>query len=98
MSKLIYLVPLFPLIGFLVNGLGRKVLPKSLVSVIGCGSILASFVVSILIFFEVKEPGYTAQVVTLFDFIKVAKMEIPFAFLVDQLSVLFLLIITDVWS
>ena len=96
MSKLIYLVPLFPLIGFLINGLGRKALSKSLVSIIGSGSILASFIVSVLIFMEVKQPGYAAQVVHLFDFINVAKINIPFAFQVDQLSTLFLLIITGV--
>jgi NADH-quinone oxidoreductase subunit L len=96
MSKLIYLVPLFPLIGFLINGLGRKALSKSLVSIIGSGSVLASFVVSLLIFLEVKEPGYLGQVVNLFDFIRVGKINIPFAFQVDQLSVLFLLIITGV--
>lgn len=96
MSKLIYLVPLFPLIGFLINGLGRKALSKSMVSIIGVGSVLASFVVSLLIFGEVREPGFAPQVITLFDFIKIPKLHIPFAFQVDQLSTLFLLIITGV--
>ncbi|WP_336518067.1 NADH-quinone oxidoreductase subunit L [Pollutibacter soli] len=96
MSKLIYLVPLFPLLGFLINGLGRKYLSKSLVSIIGSGTILASFIVSLMIFFEVKAPGFAPQVVTLFDFIDVAKLKISFAFQVDQLSALFLLIITGV--
>jgi NADH-quinone oxidoreductase subunit L len=79
MSKLIYLVPLFPLIGFLVNGLGRKSLSKSIVSFIGVGSVLASFVVSLLIFSEVRQPGFTPQVINFFDFIKTAKLHIPFA-------------------
>jgi NADH-quinone oxidoreductase subunit L len=96
MSKLIYLVPLFPLVGFLVNGLGRKALSRSLVSFVGVGSVLASFVVSLMIFLEVKQPGFTPQVITLFDFIKTGKIDIPFAFQVDQLSSLFLLIITGV--
>jgi NADH-quinone oxidoreductase subunit L len=96
MSKLIYLVPLFPLIGFLVNGLGRKSLSKSIVSFIGVGSVLASFVVSLLIFSEVRQPGFTPQVISFFDFIKTAKLHIPFAFQIDQLSSLFLLIITGV--
>ena len=61
MSKLIYLVPLFPLVGFLVNGLGRKTLSRSLVSFVGVGSVLASFVVSLLIFLEVKQPGFTPR-------------------------------------
>lgn len=96
MAKLVYLVPLFPLIGFLINGLGRKLLPKSLISIIGSGVILASFAVSLGIFFEVKQDGFQQVIVNLFDFIKVPSFNIPFAFQVDQLSTLFLLIITGV--
>jgi len=96
MSKLVYLVPLFPLIGFLINGLGRKALSKSMIGLIGSGVILASFAVSLGIFFEVKQSGFESQVITLFDFINVQAFKIPFAFQVDQLSSLFLLIITGV--
>jgi NADH-quinone oxidoreductase subunit L len=94
MSKLVYLVPLFPLLGFLINGLGRKSMSKSLISIVGSGSILASFVVSLLIFFDVKANG--GSTVTLFNFINVESFKIPFAFQVDQLSSLFLLIITGI--
>jgi len=96
MSNLVYLVPLFPLIGFLINGLLRKSLSKSLTGIIGSGVILASFVVSLLIFFEVRKEGFTPVIVNLFDFIHVGNLSIPFAFQVDQLSVVFLLIITGV--
>lgn len=70
MSKLVYLVPLFPLIGFLINGLGRKILSKTLIGLVGSGVILASFAVSLGIFFEVKATGFQPQVITLFEFIK----------------------------
>jgi NADH-quinone oxidoreductase subunit L len=93
---LVYLVPLFPLIGFLINGLGRKNLSKSLSGIIGSGVILASFIVSLLIFNETRAEGFTATTVNLFEFINVAGLNIPFAFQVDQLSALFLLIITGV--
>ena len=94
MSKLVYLVPLFPLLGFLINGLGRKSLSKSMISLIGSGVILASFIISVMLFFDVKANG--ASVITFFDFIKADGFQIPFAFQVDQLSSLFLLIITGV--
>ena len=93
---LVYLVPLFPLIGFLINGLGRKNLSKSLSGIIGSGVILASFIVSVLIFNETRAADFTAVTVNLFEFINVAGLTIPFAFQVDQLSTLFLLIITGV--
>ncbi|HEY4197734.1 MAG TPA: NADH-quinone oxidoreductase subunit L, partial [Mucilaginibacter sp.] len=96
MSKYIYLVPLFPLIGFLINGLFRKWMSKSISGLVGAGVILASFVVSLLIFFEVKEDHFQPVMISLFEFIHAGKLSIPFSFLVDPLSVLFLLIITGV--
>jgi NADH-quinone oxidoreductase subunit L len=92
--ELSYLVPLFPLIGFLVIGLGRKYLSKSLTGLIGSGVILASFVLSVWIFLQVKEGG--SYVAEYFRFISTDSLNIPFAFRVDALSSLFLLIITGV--
>ncbi|MVT11963.1 NADH-quinone oxidoreductase subunit L [Chitinophaga tropicalis] len=100
MIHLVWLVPFLPLLGFLVNGLGRRYLSRSLAGIIGSGAVLAAFVVSLLIFLDVvKQPEeWTGQVVTLFDFISAGTLHIPFAFQVDQLSALFLLIITGVGS
>lgn len=95
-SHLVYLVPLFPLMGFLINGLGRKSLSKSIIGIVGSGVILASFIISVGIFFEARHFGNTPVVVNLFNFIRVPGFNIPFAFQVDQLSSLFLLIITGV--
>jgi NADH-quinone oxidoreductase subunit L len=64
--------------------------------IIGSGVILASFVVSVLIFLDVRKEGFEPVVVNLFDFIHAGGLSIPFAFQVDQLSVLFMLIITGV--
>ena len=94
MLQLVWLVPLLPLIGFLVLGLCRNALSKGATGLIGCGSILVSFIVSILIFLQVDK-GNTA-VVKLFDFISYDKVNIPLSFQIDQLSSLFLLIITGV--
>lgn len=96
MIKLAYWIPLLPLIGFFINGLGRNKLSKPLIGLIGCISVLTSFVISLLIFFEVKN-GNTG-IVKLFDFINVGNLSIPFSFQIDQLSALFLLIITGVGS
>lgn len=94
MTNLIYLVPLFPLIGFLINGLGRKSLSKSMIGTIGSGAILASFIVSLVLFLNVKSNG--PAVVEYFNFINVGSFKIPFAFQIDQLSSIFLLIITGI--
>ena len=92
--QLAWLIPFFPLLGFLINGLGRKSLSKSLIGIIGSGVILASFVMSVWVFLQVKTGNvYTADY---FDFISVGTLRIPFSFQLDQLSSIFLLIITGV--
>ncbi|WP_126973080.1 NADH-quinone oxidoreductase subunit L [Gynurincola endophyticus] len=92
--QLVWFIPLLPLVGFLINGLLRNKLSKTAAGIIGSGVILGSFILSLLLFLQVKE-GATF-VSELFTFIKVNELSIPFAFQVDQLSALFLLIITGV--
>ena len=95
MTNLVWLVPLFPLVGFLINGIGWRKIPKTAGGVIGSLAIVASFAVSLGIFFEVKNSG-ASTTVHLFNFIESGKLLIPFAFQVDALSSLFLLIITGI--
>ena len=94
MLQIVWLIPLLPVIGFLVNGLGRKQLSKTLTGIIGSGVILASFLISVFVFFQVKNGNtYLAHY---FDFINTASLKVGFDFQIDQLSSLFLLIITGV--
>lgn len=92
--QIVWLIPFLPLLGFLINGLGRKHLSKSLVSIIGSGVILAAFAISLYAFFSVK--GGNTHVAHYFDFINNASLKIGFDFQIDQLSSIFLLIITGV--
>lgn len=98
MSTTLFLIPLLPLIGFLINGLGRNYLSKSMVTLIGCGVVIASFVLSVFAFNTVTAPGFKPTVYHLFDFIRVEGLHIPFSFQLDQLTALFLLVITGVGS
>jgi NADH-quinone oxidoreductase subunit L len=82
------------LIGFLINGLGRKQLSKGASGTIGSGVILASFILSTLVFFQVKNTG--AFNVNYFDFIRLSNFKLGFEFKIDQLSSIFLLIITGI--
>lgn len=96
MIKLVGLVPLFPLIGFLINGFFGKKLSKGLSGAIACLAILASFVISVGIFMEARHiPGHS-QIVNLFSWIQAGALDIPFEFVVDPLSTWFLLIITGI--
>jgi NADH-quinone oxidoreductase subunit L len=92
--QIVWLIPFLPLVGFLVNGLFRKQLSKSLVGIIGSGVILASFILSVYAFLQVKN-GNT-HLAHYFNFINTSSLKVGFDFQIDQLSSLFLLIITGV--
>lgn len=96
MIKLIALVPLFPLIGFLINGFFGKKLSKGLSGGIASVSILASFIVAVLAFFELLHSPNKSHVIELFSWINSDTLKIPFDFLYDPLSSWFLLIITGI--
>lgn len=94
MKVIIGFIVLWPLVGFLLNGLGRNIWSKKTVAIQATGYIFASFVFSLLAFWNVQEQG--AITVHYFDFINTSLVKIPFDFRVDALSSLFLLVITGV--
>ncbi len=96
MINLVWLVPLLPLIGFVILGLFGKKLSKGLVSIIGCGSILGAFAISLGIFFQLIGQAEKSITIDLFSWITAGQLSIPFSFLIDPLSSLFLLIITGI--
>jgi NADH-quinone oxidoreductase subunit L len=92
--ELVWLIPVLPLVGFLINGLGRNNLSRGMAGIIGSGVVLASFVISVLLFIQVKN-GVSFDK-SYFDFINISSLKLGFEFKVDALSSLFLLIITGV--
>jgi NADH-quinone oxidoreductase subunit L len=96
MIKLIWLIPLLPLIGFTIIGLFGKKMSKGLVGTIGSGVVLGAFAVALGIFFELSGQAQKSVTIELFPWISAGKLSIPFSFLIDPLSALFLLIITGI--
>ena len=96
MIKLVALIPLFPLIGFLINGFFGKKISKGSSGAIASIAVLASFIVSVLIFIELEHSTIKENAVCLFSWINSDTLKIPFEFLVDPLSSWFLLIITGI--
>ncbi|MFD2936069.1 NADH-quinone oxidoreductase subunit L [Spirosoma flavum] len=97
------LIPLFPLIGFIINGIGFRRVPKGLAGGIATVAVLASFVLSVILFRSFvgneNQAGAAEPIVaTLFDWISVGDLHINFSFQIDQLSLLMLLIVTGVGS
>jgi NADH-quinone oxidoreductase subunit L len=98
MIKLIALVPLLPLLGFLINGFFGKKLSKTLSSAIACLAVVASFVVSFLIFLELRNASEKSHIITIYQWFSSGALKIDFSFLVDPLSAIFLMIITGIGS
>ena len=92
MKVLVGLIILWPLAGFLFNGLGRNYWSKKVIAYKATGYIVCSFIASIIAFLYVQEHGATS--VHYFDFINTTTVKIPFDFKVDALSSLFLLILS----
>jgi NADH-quinone oxidoreductase subunit L len=95
MNNYIWLIPVLPLAGFIINSVGRNTLSEKLIGFIGSFLVLISFGLSVAVFLQIKSTGVPVNV-TLFTWIQIEYFKVPFSFLVDQLSSLMLLVITGV--
>jgi len=91
--SLLFLIPLLPLLGFAINGLAYPKLPKQIAGIIGTIPPLVAFALSLQLFLNFDGQ---AQILPIADWINVGSLKIPFAFQIDQLSILMLLVITGV--
>jgi len=100
MNLIIILILLFPLLGFLVLGLGFQRIQQKVTSIIGTSTVFISFLFSIIIFIHLlslTDTGIPIRIVTtLFNWISFQGLTVSISFLIDPLSVLMLLIITGV--
>jgi NADH-quinone oxidoreductase subunit L len=96
MIRLAALIPLFPLIGFVINGFFGKKMSRPLSGAIACVSVFISFILSVLVFVELQGSTQKENVVNVFSWISSGTLQIPFDLLIDPLSAVFLLIITGI--
>ena len=95
MLKFAWLIPLFPLAGFLITGLGFKNLSVKLSGWIASGMVFISFLLSLFILLELSG-GAPAETILISEWMKADTFSLPIELLVDRLSALMLLIITGV--
>ena len=95
MFEYIWLVPLLPLIGFLLIAFNFRRLKGITAGVLASVMVFIPFLISLLLFFSLMN-GAEAKTVEFFSWISFNKLSIPFSLLVDRLSVLMLLIVTGV--
>ena len=95
MFEYIWLVHLFPLIGFLLIFFNFRRLKGVTAGVLASAMVLIPFLISLFLFGELVVSA-DAKTVELFSWISFNHLSIPFSFLIDRLSVLMLLIVTGV--
>ena len=104
-----WLIPLFPLIGFLINGVVGpiigKPLPKLFAGALATAAVFASFVVAVMLFQHITSLDIAHRQATVYlapwlsapiEFNRVHGFNVNFELLIDPLSVLMMLIITGV--
>lgn len=94
----LYLIVLFPLLGFIINGLVGQRLPRPIPGMIASGAVFAAFVVALLRFFDLLSHAENARAIseTVYTWINVGSFKVDVAFLYDQLSALMILIVTGI--
>ena len=92
----IWLVPAFPLLGFLLNGFLGKRFGARFVTFVGPLAIALSFAQSLVLFFQMLEAEGNVLKEHLYTWISSGNFEAGINFQVDQLSGLYLLVITGV--
>lgn len=95
MELISILLLVFPLVGFLITGLFHGMLNRNLSGIIASGTIFINLLLAAVLFGFVTSSNQTVET-PLFDWIKFADVNIPFALTVDRLSALMLLIINGV--
>ena len=98
MTDLVWLIPLFPLLGFLINGLIGKRFSEQAIGWIGSLSVGASFVVALLIFLELigTAPASRSFQKIVYTWMISGDLNVPIGFLVDPLSMVMLMVVSGV--
>jgi NADH-quinone oxidoreductase subunit L len=98
MFDYVWLIPVFPAIGFLINGFFGRSLGKKVVSWVGPAVIGLSFLTSILIFLELIGKPVTERHFekVIFDWIVSGSFQTVIGYQIDPLSILMALVVSGV--
>ena len=94
-TSLVLVLLLAPFLGFLFNVFLGKKAGKSIVGIVGTLSVAVSFAVTLYLF-GYNQVNPEPVVINLFDWISLERFNVSFGFLIDQLSLLWLLFVTGI--
>ncbi|HEV8190095.1 MAG TPA: NADH-quinone oxidoreductase subunit L, partial [Ktedonobacterales bacterium] len=90
------LILFLPLAGFVVLGIFGRWLPRAVISLVGCGTVLAAFVLTVGDFVGLVNGTLQARDVSLGTWVTSGTLQINFGLLFDPLSAVMLLVVTGV--
>jgi NADH-quinone oxidoreductase subunit L len=96
-TSLVLVLLLAPFLGFLFNVFLGKKAGKSIVGIVGTLSVAVSFAVTLYLF-GYNQVNPEPVVINLFDWISTERFNVSFGFLIDQLSLIWLLFVTGIGS
>ncbi|AOZ98889.1 NADH-quinone oxidoreductase subunit L [Flavobacterium commune] len=96
-TNLALLLLLAPFLGFLFNIFFGKKIGKSASGIIGTLTVVVSFVATLVFFLQINESKEAIEI-ELFNWIQISNFRVNFGFLLDQLSILWLLFVTGIGS
>ena len=98
MFDYVWLIPMFPAIGFLINGFFGRRYSKKVVGWVACSALGLSFLTSILIFFELIGRPPTERVFekVIFDWVVSGSFQTVIGYQIDPLSILMALVVSGV--
>ncbi len=94
-TSLLLTLLLAPLAGFLFNIFFGKAAGKTISGAVGTLAVLVSFVATLILFMQVLDTKQAIEV-SLFEWINFSTFTIDFGFLLDQLSLLWLMFVTGI--
>jgi NADH-quinone oxidoreductase subunit L len=93
----LWLIPIFPLAGFLINGIFGRRFSKSLVNTVAISSVLLSFLWVLKAIFEMGDLN-TPHLEHYFTWIQSGAVNVGCDFLIDRLTIVMLLVVTGIGS
>src|SRR3954447_2224894 len=92
------LIPLFPVVGFLVNASVGRRLTKSISGGLACAAMIASFAVSAMLVGRILGHDAAPIEFTAFEWFTSGTLHVPFTLRLDHLSAVMILVITGIGS
>ena len=93
--EVLYIIILLPLLGFVINGLFGKFLPKIVVGSWATAVVFLAFLLSLKLFLGMTNDT-SPQIFKVFEWFHIHHLAVDFSFQLDQLSIIMMIIITGI--